>query len=67
MDRSGPATDTDPRAVIAAALARIEAATARLTFTDERDEEAARVAIARGVRAVRHHARRATPPGTGRA
>ena len=62
-----PATDSDPRAVIAAALARIEAATTRLTFADERDEAAARRYIAQGMGAIRDHLRRATPPGTGRA
>jgi hypothetical protein len=60
MEQQGPATDTDPRAVIAAALARVEAAAARLTFADERDEADARRYIAQGTRAIRHHVRKAT-------
>ena len=60
MDQQGLATDGDPRAVIAAALARIEVAAARLTFADVRAEEEARQYIAQGVRAIRHHARRAS-------
>jgi hypothetical protein len=59
MDRHRPTTDADPRAVIAAALARIEAA-ARLTFADARAEEEARQYIAQGMRAICYHARRAS-------
>jgi hypothetical protein len=63
MGEQDLAIAADPRAAIAAAVARIEAAAAALRFADEAEEEEARAYIARGVRIIRYHVRKVLPPG----